>query len=112
MQEARKIKSSHENVELLKEKLLEEKRCRERAELELLRLSEIEMTVTKLQDQLSAWKSSMKDIPGISCADDMPVKFAALQKYVPSSQSNLWACQFSSSSSSFFFFFFIFFLTL
>ncbi|KAL3515769.1 hypothetical protein ACH5RR_022671 [Cinchona calisaya] len=80
--EARKLRSSHENVELLKEKLLEEKRCRERAELELLKLPEIQLRVEKLQDELSAWKSLVKDIPGVSCADDVPFKFAALQKEV------------------------------
>lgn len=82
MCEARKLKSSHENIALLKEKLLEEKRCRERAELELLKMSEIQLSFVKLQDELSAWKSLMKDIPGVSCADDVPIKFAALQKYV------------------------------
>lgn len=80
VREARKLKSSHENVELLKEKLHEEKRRRERAELDLLKLPEIQLRNEKLQDELSAWKSLMKDIPGASCADDVPMKFAALQK--------------------------------
>lgn len=81
MREARRLKSSHENVELLKEKLLEEKSRRERTELELLRLCEMELSVKKLEDELAAWKSLVKEIPGVYTADDVPRKFAALQKY-------------------------------
>lgn len=80
MREARKLKSSHENIELLKEKLLEEKRCRERAESELLKLQELQLNMNKLEDELSSWRFLIKDIPGISCAEDIPMKFAALQR--------------------------------
>lgn len=93
VREARKLKSSHENVELLKEKLQEEKRRRERAELDLLKLPEIQLRVEKLQDELSAWKSLMKDIPGVSCADDVPMKFAALQKEVVDSMMKVGEAQ-------------------
>lgn len=82
MQEARKLKSSHENVELLKEKLLEEKNRRERAESDLLKLSEIQLSAKKLEDELSSWKLMMQDIPGLSCANEIPIKFASLQKFV------------------------------
>lgn len=82
MREARKLKSSHENIELLKEKLLEEKGRRDRAEAELLKLADIQLTVKKLEDELSTWKSMVLEIPGVSCADDIPRKFASLQKYV------------------------------
>lgn len=80
MREARKLKSSHENVELLKEKILEEKGRRERAESELLKLSVLQGDMEKLEDELNAWKSMVKDIPGASCAADVPPKFAALQR--------------------------------
>ncbi|CDO97655.1 unnamed protein product [Coffea canephora] len=93
VREARKLKSSHENVELLKEKLQEEKRRRERAELDLLKLPEIQLRIEKLQDELSAWKSLMKDIPGVSCADDVPMKFAALQKEVIDSMMKVGEAQ-------------------
>lgn len=82
MQEARKLKSSHENVELLKEKLLEEKNRREKAESNLLKLSDIQLSAKKLEDELSSWKSMMKDIPGLTCANEIPIKFASLQKFV------------------------------
>lgn len=82
MREARKLRSSHENIELLKEKLLEERGRRERSESELLKLSEIQLSAKKLEDELSSWRLMMEDIPGVSCADDIPFKFAALQKYV------------------------------
>ncbi|KAK2987005.1 hypothetical protein RJ640_024903 [Escallonia rubra] len=82
VREARKLKSSHENRELMKEKLLEEKGRRERAESELLKVSEIQLTAKKLEDELSAWKLMMKDIPGVACPDDIPLKFASLQKEV------------------------------
>lgn len=80
VREARKLKSSHENIELLKEKLLEEKGRRERAESELHKLPEIQLSMKKLEDELSSWKLMIKDIPGVSCSDDVPMKFAALQK--------------------------------
>lgn len=82
MQEARKLKSSHENVELLKEKLLEEKNRREKAESDLLKLSDIQLSAKKLEDELSSWKSMMKDVPGLTCANEIPIKFASLQKFV------------------------------
>ncbi|KAK3037756.1 hypothetical protein RJ639_031127 [Escallonia herrerae] len=82
VREAQKLKSSHENTELLKEKLLEEKGRRERTESELLKVSEIQLTAKKLEDELSAWKLMMKDIPGVACPDDIPLKFASLQKEV------------------------------
>lgn len=80
MREARKLRSSHENIELLKEKLLEEKGRRERAEAELPKLQEFEMSMKKLEDELSSWKLMISEIPGVSCSEDIPVKFAALQK--------------------------------
>lgn len=87
MREARKIKAYHEDIELLKEKLYEEKRRREKADLDLLKLSDLQLKVNKLDDELSTWKSVVKEIPGVSSADDIPSKFAALQKYV--SQSHI-----------------------
>lgn len=90
VREARKLKSSHENIELLKEKFLEEKGRRERAELDLLKLSDIQLSAKKLEDELSAWKLMMKDIPGVSCADDLPLKFAGLQKYVSNLFVQFW----------------------
>lgn len=80
--EARKLKSSHENIELLKEKLLEEKGRRERAESDLSKLQEIQLSMKKLEDELSSWKLVTKDIPGVLCSEDLLVKFAALQKEV------------------------------
>ncbi|XP_021298345.1 mitotic spindle checkpoint protein MAD1 isoform X1 [Herrania umbratica] len=82
VREARKLKSSHENIELLKAKLLGEKGRRERAESELSKLQELQISFNKLEDELSSWKLMMKDIPGVSCPDDIPVKFATLQKEV------------------------------
>ncbi|GLU06056.1 hypothetical protein SLE2022_231200 [Rubroshorea leprosula] len=82
VQEARKLKSSHENIELLKEKLLEEKGHRERAESQLSKLHELQLSLNNLENELSSWKLMMKDIPGVSCPEDIPVKFAALQKEV------------------------------
>ncbi|KAI3836550.1 hypothetical protein MKX03_033038 [Papaver bracteatum] len=82
VQEARKLKSYHENSELLKEKLLEEKGRKDRAEAELLKLQEALLNSKKLEDELMSWKSIANDIPGISCAEDVLIKFAALQKEV------------------------------
>ncbi|KAK2413006.1 coiled-coil domain-containing protein mad1 [Trifolium repens] len=82
VREARKLRSNHENIELLKEKLLEEKSRRERAESELSKLYDVQSNMKKLEDQISSWRSVIKDIPGISCFEDMPDKFAALQKEV------------------------------
>ncbi|KAL5786941.1 hypothetical protein ACOSP7_003890 [Xanthoceras sorbifolium] len=89
VREARKLKSSHENNDLLKEKLLEEKGRKEKAELELSKLQEVQQSMNKLEDELSYWKSLMKDIPGVSCSEDIPVKFAALQKEVIDSMMKL-----------------------
>ncbi|KAH7576024.1 hypothetical protein JRO89_XS02G0279000 [Xanthoceras sorbifolium] len=89
VREARKLKSSHENIDLLKEKLLEEKGRKEKAELELSKLQEVQQSMNKLEDELSSWKSLMKDIPGVSCSEDIPVKFAALQKEVIDSMMKL-----------------------
>nr|XP_016500350.1 PREDICTED: mitotic spindle checkpoint protein MAD1-like isoform X1 [Nicotiana tabacum] len=82
VREARKLRSSHENIELLKVKLLEEKGRRERAESELLKFADLQGDMKKLEDELITWKSMIKDIPGASCADDVPPKFAALQREV------------------------------
>ncbi|KAM7251520.1 hypothetical protein ACFE04_023403 [Oxalis oulophora] len=80
VREARKLKSSHENVELLKEKLLTEKSRRERAESELSKFQEFQLNMQKLEDELSSWKLLVKDIPDVSCPNDIPLKFASLQK--------------------------------
>ncbi|KAK7292518.1 hypothetical protein RIF29_08300 [Crotalaria pallida] len=82
VREARKLRSSNENVELLKEKLLEEKNRREWAELELSKLQEVQLNMKKLEDQISSWRFMIKDVPGVSCFEDIPVKFAALQKEI------------------------------
>ncbi|KAK6159679.1 hypothetical protein DH2020_003060 [Rehmannia glutinosa] len=82
VREARKIKASHEDIQLLKEKLYEEKNRRERAELDLLKLSDLQLNVKRLEDELSTWKSVVKEIPAVSSADDIIPKFAALQKEV------------------------------
>ncbi|KAJ9159099.1 hypothetical protein P3X46_024629 [Hevea brasiliensis] len=82
VREARKLKSSYENIELLKEKLLEEKSRKETAESELSKLRECELNMRKLEDELSSWKLMIKDIPDVSCCDDIPLKFSALQKEV------------------------------
>lgn len=82
VREARKWKSSYEDIELLREKLLEEKSRRERAELGISELTETQINAKKLQDELSSWESMMKEIPGVTCANDIPLKFAALQKEV------------------------------
>ncbi|KAL7157459.1 hypothetical protein ABFS83_02G078500 [Erythranthe nasuta] len=85
VREARKIKAYHEDIELLKEKLYEEKRRRERAELDLVKLSDLQLNVNTLNDELSIWKSVVKEIPGVLSADDIPSKFAALQREVADS---------------------------
>lgn len=59
---------------------MEEKCRRERAELDLLKLQDAQLSTKKLEDELSGWKSMMQEIPGVSCADDVPPKFAGLQK--------------------------------
>ncbi|KAI3774441.1 hypothetical protein L1987_48997 [Smallanthus sonchifolius] len=82
VREARKWKASHEDIELLREKLFEEKGSRERAESEVLKLSEAQINGKKLENELSSWKSVMKEIPGVTSAVDIPLKFEALQKEV------------------------------
>ncbi|KAK7255190.1 hypothetical protein RIF29_28594 [Crotalaria pallida] len=81
VREARKLRSSNENVELLKEKLLEKKNRTEWAELELSKLQEVQLNMKKLEDQISSWRFMIKDVPGVSCFEDILVKFAALQKH-------------------------------
>jgi len=71
----------------LKEKLIEEKSHRERAESELSKLQDIQLNMKKLEDQISSWRMMITDIPGVTCFEDLPVKFAALQKYVSSYKS-------------------------
>jgi mitotic spindle assembly checkpoint protein MAD1 len=82
VREARKLRSSHENIEILKEKLVEERSRRERSESELLKLSDIQLNSKKLEDELSHWKSILKDFPDLSGPDDIISKFAAVQKEV------------------------------
>ncbi|KAK4378732.1 hypothetical protein RND71_000594 [Anisodus tanguticus] len=86
--EARKLKSSHENIELLKEK-----GWREKAESELLKLAVLQGDMENLENELSVWKSMVKDIPGASCADDVPPKFAALQREVLDSMTKVGEIQ-------------------
>ncbi|CAM8997433.1 unnamed protein product [Rhodiola kirilowii] len=80
--EARKLRSSLDNVELLKEKLSEEKGRRERAEIELTKIPGLELNIKKMEEELSSWKLLVNDIPGCSSPDDIPVKFAGLQKEI------------------------------
>lgn len=82
VREARKFKSQQLDAELLKVKLLEEKSRRERAESELSKLPELQISIDKLENELSSWKSLLNNIPGVSCPDDVVMKFSALQKYV------------------------------
>ncbi|RWW29602.1 hypothetical protein GW17_00005868 [Ensete ventricosum] len=82
VQEARKLKSYHVNTELLKEKLLEEKGHREKAETELSKLQEVQLHAQNLELELVSWKSLLDELPDVSAVTDIPKKFAALQKYV------------------------------
>ncbi|KAK1288432.1 hypothetical protein QJS10_CPB19g00095 [Acorus calamus] len=82
VQEARKLKNFHVNNELLKEKLLDEKGRRERAEAELSILQDIQINAKKLEDELMSWKSLINEIPCVSSYGDIPKKFASLQKEV------------------------------
>lgn len=66
---------------------MEEKSHRERAESELSKLHDIQLNMKKLEDQISSWRVMITDIPGVSCFEDLPVKFAALQKYVSTYRS-------------------------
>ncbi|XP_062207646.1 mitotic spindle checkpoint protein MAD1-like isoform X3 [Phragmites australis] len=78
--EARRLKSSHTNVELLKEKLLEEQGRRERAEMELSKLQDIEAKAHKLELELASCTALLSNIPDVSSYGDIPQKFADLQK--------------------------------
>uniref|UniRef100_A0A0E0FWH1 DUF4094 domain-containing protein n=1 Tax=Oryza nivara TaxID=4536 RepID=A0A0E0FWH1_ORYNI len=78
--EARRLKSSHTNVELLKEKILEEQGRRERAEMELSKLQEIEAKAQKLELELASCTALLSNIPDVSSFGDIPQKIADLQK--------------------------------
>ncbi|XP_010442462.1 PREDICTED: mitotic spindle checkpoint protein MAD1-like isoform X1 [Camelina sativa] len=82
VQEARKLKSRHVDAELLKVKLLEENSRRERAESELSKFYELQQSMEKLNNELSSWKSLLNEIPGVSCPDDIVMKFSTLQNEV------------------------------
>lgn len=82
MREARKLKSSFGDVGLLKEKLLEEKARKERAESELSKLQDIQLTVKNLEDELTRKELLIKDIPGVTTYEDIPTKISSLQKLV------------------------------
>ncbi|KAL9229341.1 hypothetical protein vseg_004818 [Gypsophila vaccaria] len=82
LREAKKLKVSHENISLLKEKLIEEKARREKVEAELVKLQENQLSMNVLEDELSIWKKIINSIPGVSSADDITLKFASLQKEV------------------------------
>lgn len=62
--------------------MLEERSRRDRAESEVSRLQELQFSVKRLEDELSSWKMMMQNIPDVSSPDDVPAKFASLQKYV------------------------------
>lgn len=66
---------------------MEEKSRRERAESELSKLQDTQLNMKKLEDQISSWRMMITDVPGVTCFEDIPVKFAALQKYVSSFKS-------------------------
>lgn len=76
------MKSSHTNVELLKEKILEEQGRRERAEMELSKLQEIEAKAQKLELELASCTALLSNIPDVSSFGDIPQKIADLQKCV------------------------------
>ncbi|XP_031473659.1 mitotic spindle checkpoint protein MAD1 [Nymphaea colorata] len=78
--EARKLKALHDNTELLKEKIQEERHHREQAEAQLLKLHDVEQNVIKLEDELVKWKSISNEIPGVESSDDVVQKFASLQR--------------------------------
>ncbi|KAG0503208.1 hypothetical protein HPP92_003280 [Vanilla planifolia] len=82
VQEARRLKSSHVNLELLKEQLLEEKSQREKAQMELSKLKEIQLHAESLEFELTSWKSLLNDIPDVSSYDDIRRKFSQLQKEI------------------------------
>ncbi|XP_022155151.1 mitotic spindle checkpoint protein MAD1 isoform X2 [Momordica charantia] len=82
VREARKLKSSLSDIGLLKEKLLEEKARRGRAEAELSKLQDLQLSVKKLEDELARNELLIKDIPGIKTYEDLPNKISSLQKEV------------------------------
>ena len=82
LREARKLKSRHLDAELLNVNLLEEQSRRERAESELSKFHDLQLSMEKLENELSSWKSLLNDIPGVSCPDDIVMRFSVLQKYV------------------------------
>ncbi|EOA12975.1 hypothetical protein CARUB_v10025964mg [Capsella rubella] len=89
VREARKLKSRHVDIELLKVKLLEETSRRERAESGLAELQDLQLSMEKLNSELSSWKSLLNDIPGVSCPDDIVMKFSALQNEVVQSSMKI-----------------------
>ncbi|KAE8648888.1 mitotic spindle checkpoint protein MAD1 isoform X1 [Cucumis sativus] len=82
VKEARKLKSSLGDIGLLKEKLLEEKARRERADSELSKLQDIQLSVKNLEDELTRRDLLINSIPGISTYEDIPTKISSLQKEV------------------------------
>ncbi|XP_058080673.1 pentatricopeptide repeat-containing protein At1g08070, chloroplastic-like [Magnolia sinica] len=62
---------------------------RARAEKDLLELQVVQLNVRKLEDELMSWKSMLKEIPDVSCSDDIPRKFASLQKELIDSMMKL-----------------------
>ncbi|KAK8964915.1 hypothetical protein KSP40_PGU010019 [Platanthera guangdongensis] len=82
LHEARQLKSSHTNKEFLTEQLLEEKGRREKVEMELTRFQEVQLHAQRLESELTSWKSLLKQIPDVSCYDDIPKKIAHLQKEI------------------------------
>ncbi|KAK3166132.1 hypothetical protein QOZ80_1AG0041860 [Eleusine coracana subsp. coracana] len=80
LHEARRLKSSHTNIELLKEKLLEEQARRERVETELSKLQEIEAKAHKLELELASYTALLSNIPDVSSLTEIPQKIADLQK--------------------------------
>ncbi|KAJ0972159.1 hypothetical protein J5N97_020118 [Dioscorea zingiberensis] len=50
--------------------------------MELLKLEEAQLNAQKLEDELISWKSLLKEIPDVTCFNDILAKFAALQKEV------------------------------
>ncbi|GAB2283853.1 hypothetical protein Dimus_018339 [Dionaea muscipula] len=68
---------------------MEEKRRKERAESELLKLPEIQLKMTNLENELLSWKKIAKDMLGVSRPEDMSLKLSALQKDVIVSEAKL-----------------------
>jgi len=60
----------------------DEKSNKEKAEIELSKLQEVQLNAQKLESELASWKLLLKVIPDVSCYDDIPNKFARLQQYV------------------------------